>query len=125
MERMGWNRGWLASVGTAKGMGAGRGRVRAPAVQARAQVTGGGTPSKQTLPPNPPHTLTHTSARVENAFHKEVESTEMTTMATPLGGGFPITRAIDIAFCTIDCKGTWAAALLRPVVDFTMVAWGE
>ena len=42
----------------------------------------------------PPHTLTHTSARVEDAFHKEVASTEMTTMATPLGGGFPITRAI-------------------------------
>ena len=37
----------------------------------------------------PPHTLTHTSARVENAFHNEVASTEMATMATPLGGGFP------------------------------------
>ena len=81
------------------------------------------SPSKHTLPP--PHTLTHTSARVEDAFHKEVASTEMTTMATPLGGVFPITRAIDIAFCTIDCKGTWAAALLRPVVDFTMVVWGK
>ena len=73
----------------------------------------------------PPHTLTHTSARVEDAFHKEVASTEITIMAMPLGGGFPITRAIDIAFCTIDCKGTWAAALLRPVVDFTMVVWGK
>ena len=58
--------------------------------------------------PPPPHTLTHTSARVEDAFHKEVASTDMTTMATPLGGGFPMTRAIDIALCTIDYKGTWA-----------------
>ena len=40
-------------------------------------------------PPPPPHTLTHTSARVEDAFHKEVQSTEMTTMATPLEGGLP------------------------------------
>ena len=35
----------------------------------------------------PPLTLTHTSARVEDAFNKELASTEMTTMATPLGGG--------------------------------------
>ena len=37
-------------------------------------------------PPPPPHTLTHASARVEDAFHKDVASTEMTTMAAPLGG---------------------------------------
>ena len=36
-----------------------------------------------------------------------------------------MTRAIDIALCTIECKGTWAAALVRAVVDFTMVAWGK
>ena len=73
----------------------------------------------------PPHTLTHTSAQVEDAFHKEVASTEMTTMATALEWGFAITLAIVFALCTIDYKGTWAAALLRPVVDPTMVAWGK
>ena len=42
-ERMEWNGARSASVGTAKGMDTGTGRVRAPAVQARAQVTEGGT----------------------------------------------------------------------------------
>ena len=40
---MGCNGARLASVGTVKGMDTGRGRVQAPAVQARAQLTGGGT----------------------------------------------------------------------------------
>ena len=40
MERMGWNGTRSASLGTAKGTDTGTGRVRAPAVQARAQVTG-------------------------------------------------------------------------------------
>ena len=42
-ERMVWSGARSASVGAAKGMGMGMGRIRAPAVQARAQVTGGGT----------------------------------------------------------------------------------
>ena len=45
------------------------------------------SPSQHTLPR--PLTLTLPSARGEDAFHKEVASTEMTTIATPLGGGFP------------------------------------
>ena len=42
-ERMEWSGAQSASVGAAKGMDTGKGRIRAPAVQARAQVTGGGT----------------------------------------------------------------------------------
>ena len=43
LERREWSGARSASVGAAKGMGMGRGRIRAPAVQAMAQVTGGGT----------------------------------------------------------------------------------
>ena len=74
----------------------------------------------------PLHPYIDPSIRKErDAFHKDVASIEMTTMATPLGVGFPLAQAIDIALYTIDCKGTWAAALLRPVVDLTIVAWGK
>ena len=42
-ERMEWSGARSASVGAAKGMETGTGRIRVPALQARAQVTGGRT----------------------------------------------------------------------------------
>ena len=36
-----------------------------------------------------PHTLTHTSARVEDAFHKEVASTGNNNNGNATRGGFP------------------------------------
>ena len=40
MERLEWSEARSARVGAAKGMDTGTGRIRAPAVQARVQVTG-------------------------------------------------------------------------------------